>query len=71
MMSYNADKHNFPLNQSQHLQGKKSFQAKVTESIANGYTIETVIDGKPLRGVIFSNRPNPTHFAHHSTVRSE
>ncbi|KAL4036161.1 hypothetical protein IC575_004888 [Cucumis melo] len=62
-------KQNFPLNQSHHLQGKKSFQAKVTESIANGYTIETVIDGKPLRGIILSNRPNPTHFAHHSTVR--
>ncbi|XP_038880676.1 host cell factor 2 isoform X3 [Benincasa hispida] len=62
-------KQNFPLNQSQHLQGKKSFQARVTESIPSGYTIETVIDGKPLRGILFSNRPIPTHFAHHSTVR--
>lgn len=71
MMSYNADKQNFPLNQSQHFQGKKSFQAKVTESIPNGYTIETVIDGKPLRGVLFSNKPVPIHFAHYSTIRSE
>lgn len=71
MTSYDADKQNFPLNQSQNLQGKKSFQAKVTESIPNGYTIETVIDGKPLRGILFSNRPIPTHFAPHSTLRSE
>lgn len=69
-MSYNADKQNFTSNQSLHPHGKKSFQAKVTESIPNGYTIETVIDGKPMRGILLSNRPVPAHFAHHSTVRS-
>ncbi|XP_023531128.1 RING finger protein B isoform X1 [Cucurbita pepo subsp. pepo] len=62
-------KHDVPLNQSQHLQGKKSFRAKVTETIPNGYIIETVIDGRPLRGILFSNRPIPTNFAHHSTNR--
>ena len=71
LLSYNADKHDVPLNQSQHLQGKKSFRAKVTETIPNGYIIETVIDGRPLRGILFSNRPIPTNFAHHSTNRSE
>ncbi|CAK9147944.1 unnamed protein product [Ilex paraguariensis] len=37
--------------------GKRTFQAKVTKSLSNGYTIETVIDGKPLHGVLFSNKP--------------
>lgn len=36
---------------------KRTFQAKVTKNITNCYTIETVIDGKPLRGVLFSNNP--------------
>ncbi|XP_022921955.1 acyl-CoA-binding domain-containing protein 6-like [Cucurbita moschata] len=62
-------KQNFTSNQSLHPHGKRSFQAKVTESIPNGYTIETVIDGKPMRGILLSNRPVPAHFAHHSTVR--
>ncbi|XP_050375995.1 uncharacterized protein LOC126793498 isoform X2 [Argentina anserina] len=44
----------FPLNQS--APAKRSFQAKVTERLNDGYTIETVIDGKPLRGVLFSNK---------------
>nr|XP_048330190.1 uncharacterized protein LOC107419037 isoform X2 [Ziziphus jujuba var. spinosa] len=43
--------------QFQPLQGKKTFQAKVTKIITDGYTIETVIDGKPLRGVLFSSKP--------------
>ncbi|ONI08899.1 hypothetical protein PRUPE_5G207100 [Prunus persica] len=49
---------NIPLNQSQLLLGKKTFQAKVTEKLFDGYTIETVIDGKPLRGILFSNKPD-------------
>ncbi|PRQ16354.1 putative kelch-type beta propeller [Rosa chinensis] len=43
-----------PLNQS--ASARRSFQAKVTERLFDGYTIETVIDGKPLRGVLFSNK---------------
>ncbi|CAN1839937.1 Kelch domain-containing protein 3 [Linum perenne] len=38
-------------------QGKKTFQATVAETFPYGYTIETIIDGKPLRGLLFSNRP--------------
>lgn len=32
----------------------KMFEAKVTEAFRYGYTIETNINGKPLRGVLFS-----------------
>lgn len=60
---------NFPLNQTQSPQGKKTFQAKVTENIPVGYTIETVIDGKPLRGILFSNKPNSYHAANHNFSR--
>ncbi|XP_075479254.1 uncharacterized protein LOC142520139 [Primulina tabacum] len=49
---------NFYLNEYQTPLGKRTFQAKVTKSILDGYTIETIIDGKPLRGVLFSNKPN-------------
>ncbi|WCJ35825.1 Galactose oxidase/kelch repeat superfamily protein [Euphorbia peplus] len=38
-------------------QGKKTFQAKVTQSYPHGYTVETIIDGKPLRGILFANKP--------------
>ncbi|KAL2935373.1 Kelch domain-containing protein 3 [Bienertia sinuspersici] len=33
--------------------GKRTFQAKVTKHFASGFTIETTIDGKPLRGILF------------------
>uniref|UniRef100_A0A7N0UYB7 Attractin/MKLN-like beta-propeller domain-containing protein n=1 Tax=Kalanchoe fedtschenkoi TaxID=63787 RepID=A0A7N0UYB7_KALFE len=36
-------------------QGIRSFQAKVTQSLSSGFAIETVIDGKLLRGIIFSS----------------
>ncbi|GFZ16991.1 Galactose oxidase/kelch repeat superfamily protein [Actinidia rufa] len=41
--------------------GKKTFQAKVTKCYPVGYTIETVIDGKLLRGVLFSNKLSFNH----------
>ncbi|KAG2313271.1 hypothetical protein Bca52824_024828 [Brassica carinata] len=44
-------------------QGKTVFQARVTESSPLGYTIETMIDGKVLRGVLLSNQ--------HSSVKTE
>ncbi|VVA95232.1 unnamed protein product [Arabis nemorensis] len=47
---------NLPLNIGSIDQGKTVFQARVTENVPLGYTIETVIDGKVLRGVLFSNR---------------
>ncbi|KAK9267024.1 hypothetical protein L1049_027495 [Liquidambar formosana] len=62
-------KQNFPLNESQHLQGKKIFHAKVTESFPDGYTIETIIDGKPLRGILFSNRPSFSNTANGNSSR--
>lgn len=58
----------FPLNQPEH-QGKKTFQAKVTECSPHGYTMETVIDGKPLRGILFSNRPIFAQTATHNPTR--
>ncbi|KAM1322928.1 hypothetical protein PS2_015413 [Malus domestica] len=48
---------NIPLNQSQLSSEKKAFVAKVTDKLADGYAIETVIDGKLLRGIVFPNRP--------------
>lgn len=52
----NAGRQNFYLNEYHAPTGKKTFQAKVTRSITDGYTIETFIDGKRLRGVLFSNK---------------
>ncbi|GMH21904.1 hypothetical protein Nepgr_023747 [Nepenthes gracilis] len=46
----------FHLNMYQPPNGKRIFQAKVAKNFATGYTIETVIDGKPLRGVLFSTK---------------
>ncbi|XP_024970653.1 rab9 effector protein with kelch motifs-like isoform X3 [Cynara cardunculus var. scolymus] len=50
-----TDRQNIYLNEYHNPHGKRTFQAKVTKNITNCYTIETVIDGKPLRGVLFSN----------------
>lgn len=55
-----AGRQNFYLNDYQTSFGKRAFQAKVTKNFSDGYTIETIIDGKPLRGVLFSNKPSPT-----------
>ncbi|KAG8388718.1 hypothetical protein BUALT_Bualt02G0154500 [Buddleja alternifolia] len=49
---------NFYLNEYQTPFGKRTFQAKVSKSFSDGYTIETIIDGKLLRGVLFSNKPS-------------
>ncbi|RDX82475.1 tea1, partial [Mucuna pruriens] len=48
---------NIPVNQSLP-PGKKMFQARVKERLSTGFTIETVIDGKPLHGILFSTNPN-------------
>lgn len=55
-----SGRQNFYINEYQTPYGKRSFQAKVTKSFSDGYTIETIIDGKPLRGVLFSNKPSST-----------
>ncbi|RDX97342.1 Kelch domain-containing protein 3, partial [Mucuna pruriens] len=59
---------NIPVNQSLP-PGKKMFEAKVIENISEGYTIETVIDGKPLRGILFLNKPNSLYSAAHTSSR--
>lgn len=43
----------FHLNMYRPPVGKRTFQAKVTKNFASGYSIETIIDGKPLRGILF------------------
>ncbi|XP_051116770.1 tip elongation aberrant protein 1-like [Andrographis paniculata] len=48
----------FYLNEYQKPLGKRTFQAKITKNLSNGYSIETIIDGKPLRGLLFSNKPS-------------
>ncbi|KAG8496677.1 hypothetical protein CXB51_007931 [Gossypium anomalum] len=68
VLSNSAGRENFPLNQVLH-QGKKTFRAKVTESFPHGYTIETIIDGKPLRGILFANTPSSVHVHNHNPSR--
>ncbi|ERN17915.1 acyl-CoA-binding domain-containing protein 4 isoform X1 [Amborella trichopoda] len=43
---------------------EKIFEAKITDIFRYGYNIETNIDGKPLRGILFSYEPNFSHAAH-------
>ncbi|WZZ80524.1 hypothetical protein YC2023_101096 [Brassica napus] len=46
----------FGLKNGQFDQGKMMFQAKVTQRFPVGYSIETMINGKVLRGVLFSTK---------------
>ncbi|KAM7280527.1 hypothetical protein ACFE04_007661 [Oxalis oulophora] len=64
-----SGRENVPLNlAAQTFNGKKTFQAKVTEAIPRGgYTIETVIDGKPLRGILFAKIPSSLPMANSNT----
>ncbi|KAG5380967.1 hypothetical protein IGI04_028809 [Brassica rapa subsp. trilocularis] len=54
--STNQGRENLPLSIGSMYQGKTVFQARVTENVPLGYSIETIIDGKVLRGFLFSNR---------------
>ncbi|KAJ4883747.1 Galactose oxidase/kelch repeat superfamily protein [Raphanus sativus] len=47
---------NLPLSIGSIDQRKTVFHARVTENVPLGYSIETIIDGKMLRGFLFSNR---------------
>ncbi|XP_047340080.1 RING finger protein B-like [Impatiens glandulifera] len=51
----NADRYNVYPNAYHLLPGSTTFHAKVTKNLPVGYTIETVIDGKLLHGVVFPN----------------
>ncbi|XP_044476218.1 kelch domain-containing protein 3-like isoform X3 [Mangifera indica] len=56
----------YPIYEAVAIHGKKTFQAKVTENLPHGYTIETIVDGKPLRGILFSNKPIPALTTNHN-----
>ncbi|KAF8399614.1 hypothetical protein HHK36_015483 [Tetracentron sinense] len=60
-------KQNSPLNKFK--PHETIFEAKVTEGLHYGYTIETVIDGKPLRGILFSNKPSFSNAANDDLSR--
>ncbi|XP_022850501.1 uncharacterized protein LOC111372391 isoform X4 [Olea europaea var. sylvestris] len=47
---------NFYLDEHETSLGKRSFQAKVIKSFPDRYMIETIIDGKHLCGLLFSNK---------------
>ncbi|KAA3460615.1 kelch domain-containing protein 3-like isoform X2 [Gossypium australe] len=66
--SNSAGRDSFPSNEVL-LQGKKIFHANVTESFPHGYTIETIIDGTHLRGILFSNKPNSIGVANYNLCR--
>ncbi|KAL9243311.1 hypothetical protein vseg_017213 [Gypsophila vaccaria] len=54
--SYNSpqSRQYFHLNMYRPPTGTRTFQAKVTKNFSNGFTIETIIDGKPFSGILFS-----------------
>ncbi|CAH8334830.1 unnamed protein product [Eruca vesicaria subsp. sativa] len=54
--STNQGVENLPLSIGSIDQRKTVFNARVTENVPLGYSIETIIDGKVLRGFLFSNR---------------
>ncbi|KAF2592903.1 hypothetical protein F2Q70_00045403 [Brassica cretica] len=54
--SSNQGRESLPMSIGSMYQGKTVFQARVTENVPLGYSIETIIDGKVLRGFLFSNR---------------
>ncbi|CAL0307175.1 unnamed protein product [Lupinus luteus] len=60
---------NYPVNQFLAPPGKKVFVAKVAKKISGGYTLETIIDGKPLRGVMFHNKPSSLHSSDLTSTR--
>ena len=49
---------------------EKIFEAKITDVFHYGYTIESNIDGKPLRGLLFSYKPGFAHAVHAYLTRS-
>ncbi|KAK2989336.1 hypothetical protein RJ640_015047 [Escallonia rubra] len=53
-----AGRHNVYSNEYHSPLGKRTFEANVSKSLPDGYTIETVLDGKPLRGILFTNKPS-------------
>ncbi|XP_028059170.1 RING finger protein B-like isoform X2 [Camellia sinensis] len=54
--SIEASKRNISLREYHPFPGKRAFRAKVTKNFPVGFSIETFIDGKLLRGVLFTNK---------------
>lgn len=63
-----AGRGSFGLNNGQFDQGKMMFQAKVTERFPVGYSIETMIGGKVLRGVLFSTKQSSSLATDHQSL---
>ncbi|XP_010260416.1 PREDICTED: rab9 effector protein with kelch motifs-like isoform X7 [Nelumbo nucifera] len=66
---FKEDKQTLPLNDFTRLE-EKMFEAKVTDVLNCGYAIETNIDGKTLRGILFSFKPTLSHAANDYLSRS-
>ncbi|XP_030532409.1 rab9 effector protein with kelch motifs-like [Rhodamnia argentea] len=62
----------YPYKQSVPFQGKPMFEARLIENSGDRYTIETIIDGEPLRGILFSSKPStlPLPFSSSSRTRT-
>ncbi|KAL3748628.1 hypothetical protein ACJRO7_009804 [Eucalyptus globulus] len=58
-----------PYNQSIPVQGKQIFEARLMEVFGDRCTIETIIDGKPLRGILFSSKPSTLPITFSSSSR--
>uniref|UniRef100_A0A0D6R3K1 DCD domain-containing protein n=1 Tax=Araucaria cunninghamii TaxID=56994 RepID=A0A0D6R3K1_ARACU len=50
---------------------EKIFEAKITDVFHYGYTIESNIEGKPLRGLLFSYKPGFAHAVHAYLTRKK
>lgn len=50
---------------------EKIFEAKITDVFHYGYTIESHIEGKPLRGLLFSYKPGFAHAVHAYLTRKK
>eukprot|EP00249_Psilotum_nudum_P013942 c24589_g1_i1 orf=335-1936(-) len=50
---------------------EKIFEAKITDVFHYGYTIESVVDGKLLRGLLFSYKPGFAHAVHAYLTRKK
>ncbi|KAH9299191.1 hypothetical protein KI387_030873, partial [Taxus chinensis] len=50
---------------------EKIFEARITDVFHYGYTIESTIEGKPLRGLLFSYKPGFAHAVHAYLTRKQ
>ncbi|KAH9555526.1 hypothetical protein CY35_08G118200 [Sphagnum magellanicum] len=50
---------------------ERAFEAKISDVFHFGFTLEATIDGKPLRGLVFSYKPGFAHAAHNYVNRKQ